>query len=101
MVPCEAGKLQFNGIQSLCFTLTISAVHNKAFHQLLKGIVSIENVNIQTALWNEFNDRLKDSISTGTIQKKYLKRRYRRLMFFIKILPEALNLKLLRILGCD
>ena len=68
---------------------------------MLKGIVSIENVNIQTALWNEFNDRLKDSISTGTIQKKYLKRRYRRLMFFIKILPEALNLKLLRILGCD
>jgi hypothetical protein len=78
--------------------LTISAVHNKAFHQLLKGIVSIENVNIQTALWNEFNDRLKDSISTGTIQKKYLKRRYRQLMFFIKILPEALKLKFLKLL---
>lgn len=70
----------------------LSKTHNKALHQLLKGIAGVREKEMQKRLWIEFSEQLSDSLKTGVMQKKYMKNRYRRIVFLSKILPETLCL---------
>lgn len=71
--------------------------HNKALHQLLKGIVSVREKERQKHFWLEFSKQLSDGLKAGFIQKKYIKNRYKRILFLSKLLPDALTLRIIEI----